>query len=95
MRHGSHDPVERVNAKHADELLIVARSLCGHPEATSARAERIDGGGIDLVVTTPAGSVPSRIDFNEPVSDPRWMRAAFKDLAQRARAAEDGGSPPS
>lgn len=88
MGHGRHDPVQRVNDKHAEELLAMARSLGGHPEATSARAERVDRFGIDLMVSTPGGPVETRIDFAEPVSDPKWMRAAFRDLTRRAQAAD-------
>jgi len=87
MSHGNHDPVQRVNDKHADELLTVARSLGGHPEATSARAQRIDGSGIDLVLATPSGPLEARISFAEPVSDPKRMRAAFRDLTRRANSA--------
>ncbi len=87
MSHGPHDPVRRVNEKHGDELLNLARVLGGHPEATSARADRIDRLGIDLVLTTPGGPVDARIDFIEPVSDPKWMRTAFRDLTRRAQAA--------
>ena len=90
MNHGRHDPVQRVNEMHAEELLGVARVLGGYPDATSARAERIDRYGIDLVLTTPSGPVESRIDFAEPVSDPKWMRAAFRDLTRRAQATLTG-----
>lgn len=92
MNHGHRDPVQRVNDKHAGELLMVTQTLAGHPEATAARAERIDSAGIDLVITTPSGPVEVRIDFTEPVSDPKWMRAAFRDLTRRATAvlAADG-----
>lgn len=95
MSHGPHDPVQRVNDMHADELLDVARSLGGHPEATSARAERIDRDGMDLVLATPGGPVEARVGFSEPVSDPKRMRAAFRDLTRRAQAAlasDDHGS---
>jgi len=94
MSHGRHDPVQRVNEKHAEELLAVALSLGGHPEATSARAERIDSTGIDLVLETPSGSVGTRISFLEPVSDPRRMRRAFRDLTKRAQAAAGDPVPP-
>jgi len=87
MSHGQHDPVQRVNAKHADELLAVARSLGGHPEATSARATRIDSAGIDLLLTTPSGPAETRVTFTEPISDPKRMRAAFRDLTRRADVA--------
>lgn len=86
MSHGRHDPVQRVNDKHAQELLDVARVLGGHPEATSARAERIDLHGIDLVLITPSGPVESRIDFIEPVADPKSLRAAFRELTRRTQA---------
>ena len=95
MGHRRHDPVQRVNDKHGDELLAVARSLGGHPEATSARAEGIDRDGIDLVLATPHGPVEARVGFSQPVSDPKWMRAAFRDLTRRAHvalAAEGGTS---
>lgn len=87
MSHGRHDPVQRVNDKHREELLVVARTLGGHPEATAARAERIDNRGIDLVLVTPGGPIEIRINFTEPVTDPKWMRAAFRDLTRRAQAA--------
>lgn len=88
MSHGPHDPVQVVNDKHARELLAIARLLGGHPEATSAKAERIDGDGIDVVLATPGGPVASRIDFPEPSSGPMSMRAAFRELAKRAQAAQ-------
>lgn len=95
MNHRRHDPVQRVNSKHPDDLLAMARTLGHHPDATAARAERVDRYGLDLVVTTPGGSVETRIDFTEPVSNPKWMRTAFKDLASRAQAAlADGTGPP-
>ena len=91
MSHGPHDPVQAVNEKHAEELLVMARVLGGHPEATSARAERIDRDGIDLVLTTPNGPVDARIDFAEPASDLKSIRAAFRELAKRARAIARSG----
>ncbi len=87
MIHRQHDAVERLNDKHSAELLAVARSLGGHPEATSARADRVDPLGIDLLLVTPTGRITARVLFTEPVTDPRWMRAAFVDLVGRARSA--------
>ena len=89
MSHGRHDPVQRVNDRHSEELLTVAQVLGGHAAAPAARAETIDGLGIDLVLTTPEGPIRARIDFAEPVSDPRRMRAAFKELTRRAAAPLD------
>jgi len=95
MPHQIHDPVQRVNDKHAKDLLHMARLLGGHPEATSARAEGIDAYGIDLALTTPHGPVQVRIEFSEPVTDPKRMRAAFKVLTKRTQAASaaDAAAP--
>jgi len=90
--HRPHDPVQRVNDKHGGDLLAVARSFGRHPEATSARALRIDGDGIDLLLATPQGPVEARVCFAEPVSDPKRMRAAFRDLTRRAQATLAGDS---
>jgi len=83
-----HDPVQRLNEKHADDLLAAARAFGGYPDATSARAERLDRAGIDLALTTPNGPTHARVDFREPAAEAgRGLRAAFADLTQRARAA--------
>jgi putative heme iron utilization protein len=88
MSHGGrHDPVQHVNDDHADDLLAAARAFGGHPDALSARAERIDRDGMDLSVDTPRGAANARVTFNEPVpdGDSRALRAAFAELARRAR----------
>lgn len=90
MSHGGrHDPVQHVNADHADDLLAAARAFGGHPDAIAARAERIDREGMDLLVDTPHGPAEARVGFTEPVADgdADGLRAAFADLALRARAA--------
>jgi len=84
----AHDPTERLNAHHRDELLITARTFGGHPDATSARAERVDRDGIDLAIETPRGPAVARVAFIEPVTDtkPSGIRRAFLRLARNARA---------
>jgi putative heme iron utilization protein len=88
MSHGGrHNPVQHVNNDHADDLLAAARAFGGHPDATAARAERIDREGVDVIVDTPRGPEEARLDFAESVTDgdSRALRAAFADLARRAR----------
>jgi len=95
MSHGRrHDPVDIVNDHHADDLLAAARAFGGHPDATAARAERIDREGMDLVVDTFRGPARTRVAFAEPVADgdPDGLRVAFADLARRANAALVAGS---
>lgn len=65
-----------------------AFAFSGHPDATAARAERIDASGIDLILETPAGQSASRVEFDEPIGDfPAGFRVAFVRLARRARSA--------
>ena len=95
MSHGGHhDPVQHANDDHADDLLAAARAFGGHPDALAARAERIDRDGMDLSVDTPRGPAEARVMFNEPVADgdSRALRAAFADLARRARTVLAGDS---
>lgn len=95
MSHGEHlDPVRLVNGAHADDLLAAARAFGGHPDATSARAERIGSDGIGMVLDTPRGPASAHVDFSQPIdeADPKGLRVAFADLARRARAALAGDS---
>jgi len=86
MRQPTHDPVERLNEHHADDLLAVARTLGGDPDATSARAEHIGPTGVDLVVDGPHGRWRTHVDFVEPAAGNRELRLAVRALAAVARA---------
>ncbi|MEO7555847.1 MAG: DUF2470 domain-containing protein [Acidimicrobiales bacterium] len=90
----THDPRTRLNDHHPDELLAVARTFGGHPDAVAARAERVDGGGIDLAIDTPTGPVSARVAFVTVATEakPPSIRMAFRALAQQARAALAAGS---
>lgn len=91
MSHGPHsDPLQHLNDDHSGELLVAARAFAGHPGATAARAERVNRHGIDLVVETPSGPIPARVDFAEPIPEPAYpdgVRVAFVRLLRRARLA--------
>jgi hypothetical protein len=84
----AHDPRQRLNAHHADELLVTARAFGGHPDATYAHAQRVDRDGIELAIETPRGPATARVAFIEPASDtkPSGVRRAFLRLAREARA---------
>jgi len=84
MSHGPHDPVQRLNDHHADDLLAIARAFGGVPDTTSARAEHVEPAGIDLLVGTPRGPATAHVDFAVPV-DPDRLRMAFRALAEKAR----------
>jgi heme iron utilization protein len=78
--------VAHLNADHADALLAMARTLAGHPDATSAQCHAIDRYGLDLFITTPRGVGVGRLAFAEPAADRHGLRAATIELARRARA---------
>lgn len=91
LRHERHgDAVQRMNERHAEELLTIARVLGGHADATAARVQAADRRGIDLRIDTPAGPTAARIEFAEPIplaEFPGGLRVAFVRLARRARTA--------
>jgi heme iron utilization protein len=84
------DPLQQMNANHGDGLLLAARAFAGHPDATAARAERVDQSGIDVRLETPSGPTDARVEFTEPIPDddyPGGVRVAFVRLVRRARTA--------
>lgn len=81
---GGHDPVQRLNDHHAQQILDVARAFGGEPHAKAARATSIDDDGVDLVIeAADSRQTTARIEFTVGASGARW-RLAFRDLAQQA-----------
>lgn len=83
--------VAHLNADHADALMIMARALGGHPDATAATCTAADRFGLDLSVDTPRGRATSRIGYAAPLRAADGLRAATVELARRARSS----APPS
>jgi len=83
---GAERAIAHLNEDHADALLEMARALGGRPEATVARCLDADRTGLDLLAATPAGDVPVRVLYEEPIEGPEGLRKATVKLAQRARA---------
>jgi putative heme iron utilization protein len=84
---GAEGAIAHLNEDHADALLEMTRALGGQPEASAARCLDADRTGLDLVATTPAGEVPVRVEYEEPIDEPAGLRKATVKLAHRARAA--------
>lgn len=78
--------VGHLNKDHPDALMAAARILGGHPDASAARAQRIDRYGIDLELDTPRGPAETRVGFDQAVTDATTLRQACIALARRARA---------
>jgi len=86
-----HDPVQRLNDEHAEQLLDVARAFTGHPDAVAAHATFIDDHGVGLDIETPDGQDKSvHVAFAEQATGAR-RRLAFWALALRAAERLRGG----
>lgn len=83
---GAARAIEHLNDDHADALLEMAQALGGQPGASAARCVEADSTGLDLIATTPAGEIPVRVDYDEPIDGPEGLRKATVKLAQKARA---------
>lgn len=79
--------VAHLNDDHADSLLAAAQAFTGHPDATRARAVRLDRYGVDLELDTPRGPAFGRAPFDPPVATAAGLRAASVQLARAAREA--------
>lgn len=77
--------IDHMNDDHREALHLYATRLAREPEA-DWRASGIDPEGIDLL----AGDRTARVDFSEPVRSPGELRRVLKDLADRARALDEG-----
>ncbi len=78
--------IAHLNGDHADALLVIARTLGGYPDATTARCCGLDRRGIDLALDTPRGRAPTRIAFGTELDDAAQLRPATVELTRRARA---------
>jgi hypothetical protein len=79
--------IAHLNEDHADALLVIAQVLGGYPDAMSARCSGLDRRGIDLALDTPRGRAPTRVAFDDTLTDGSQLRAATVELTRRARAA--------
>jgi hypothetical protein len=82
MTRPAHDAVQRLNQHHTDDVLAVARTFGGHPEAAVAQVIGIDPTGLDIQVETPDGQSTTHVALVDPAASPR---IAFRELARQAR----------
>ena len=81
------DIVANLNAHYDDSVLLIARALGGHHDATAAAVLGIDSIGIDYRVEGPTGQRTGRLDFPDPVPDALGVTAALFAMVAAARAA--------
>ncbi|MER7168898.1 DUF2470 domain-containing protein [Micromonospora sp. NPDC000207] len=85
-----------MNDDHAEDSLLIARTLGGCPNATRARATGLDAEGMDFAVTVDDIEVPVRIPFAHRLTERaeirhevvRMYREACAQLGIEPRAAD-------
>jgi putative heme iron utilization protein len=80
--------IEHMNADHAGELVLLARTLGGRPEATSALMTAVDRYGFDLVAEGPPRRGTLRLGFATPVHAPGEVRRQLIRMVHEAREIE-------
>jgi len=71
---------------HADDALLIVRTLGGRPDAVRVRTTGVDGAGLDLEVLEPERALV-RVPFPAPVTERAEVRHAVVALHAQARAA--------
>lgn len=73
---------------HADDGLLICRTLGGAADAVRAQARDVDGDGMVFAVTDAAGARRDvRVRFAQPVQQRAEVRRAVVELHERACAA--------
>ena len=81
------DIVANLNAHYDDSVLLIARALGGHRDATSAAVVGIDSIGIDYRVEGPSGELVGRVEFPQPVPDALAVTGELFAMVAAARTA--------
>lgn len=76
-----------MNDDHADDSLLICRTLGGRPTATAARAVGVDGEGMQFEVEMDGESRRTAVRFGAPVSERAQIRLAVVELYELACAA--------
>ena len=85
------DIVANLNAHYDDSILLIARALGGHHDATSAAVLGIDSLGVDYRVDGPSGERTGRSEFPHPVPDALGVTAELFAMVAAARSASGEG----
>jgi hypothetical protein len=85
--------IARLNENFRDSVLLIGRALGGHPAATECEVVALDGAGVIVTLTDPAGVNRVRIEFDETVSDELALTPALFRLLDRAREVTGDSEP--
>ncbi|HCT81278.1 MAG TPA: hypothetical protein DGT23_32875 [Micromonosporaceae bacterium] len=76
--------MEHMNDDHAEDSLLIARTLGGRPEATAAAMTGMDADGIDFKVTLSGGAEAVRVPFARRLTERPQVRVEVTRLYQEA-----------
>ena len=82
---GAEPIISHMNADHGDANLAYVQAFAGLPEASPAEMVAVDARGMDFSVTTPAGPVPARVAFPEPVANAAAVQGVVIAMLGEAR----------
>ena len=82
------DAIKRhMNVDHAEDSVLICRTLGGQPEATAAMMRGMDADGIDFIVQTPGAPVDIRIPWSRRLTERAEVRAEVVRMYQESCAA--------
>lgn len=88
--HDFSEAILHLNHEHADTVLFVGRTLGNLPDATAGALTGMDLAGICVQLTSSAGTVNVRLDYETPAPDPTESRDRMLALVIDARAQTGG-----
>lgn len=78
--------MRHMNVDHAEDSLLICRSLGGQPDASSARMMGMDEHGIDFGATVEGKDVAIRVPWTETLSERAQVRVEVVRMYQEACA---------
>ncbi|GGM46828.1 DUF2470 domain-containing protein [Dactylosporangium sucinum] len=76
-----------MNDDHAEDSLLICRTLGGRPDATAAAMTGMDGDGIDFTAVVDGRDVPVRVPFSRPLTERAEVRPEVVRMYREACAA--------
>ena len=76
-----------MNEDHADDNVLIVRTLGGQPDATAARMSGLDAEAMEFEATVHDIAVPVRIPFSAPITDRHQVRSEAVRMCNEAREA--------
>lgn len=76
--------VTHMNDDHAEDTLLICRTLGCRPAATGARMTGLDGEGGDFAVSVDGTEIPVRLPWSQPLTERAQIRAEVVRMYREA-----------